>query len=79
MEDELSKIEEHDNKKQNIVTERIPFVSKNKFKKSDFEIIGLLGRGAYAKVVKAKLISTDTIYAVKILERNFFEKVKAIF
>ena len=53
----------------------LPFYSKNKFTKNDFEILGLLGRGAYARVVKARLIKNDAIYAIKIIEKEFIEKV----
>lgn len=53
----------------------IPFPTKNIFKKDDFEFIGNIGRGSYAKVVKAKLIRDNTIYAVKIINRPFVEKV----
>ena len=53
----------------------LPFTSKNSFKKDDFEIIGIIGRGSYAKVVKAKLIKDNTIYAIKIINRPFIDKV----
>ena len=55
----------------------IPFTTERIFKKSDFEILGLLGRGSYAKVVKAKLIENDTIYAIKIIDKTFIEKVNS--
>ena len=54
----------------------IPFPTKNKFTKDDFEIIGLLGRGAYAKVVKARIIKSNTIAAIKIINKPFIIKVK---
>jgi hypothetical protein len=53
----------------------IPFPTKNEYKKNEFEILGLLGRGAYAKVVKAKLKKDGSIYAIKIIDKSFIEKV----
>ena len=53
----------------------IEFPTERVFKKSEFEILGLLGRGAYAKVVKAKLIQDNAIYAIKIIDKSFIEKV----
>ena len=53
----------------------IPFRTESEYKKSDFEILGLLGRGAYAKVVKAKLIKNDVIHAIKIIDKSFITKV----
>jgi 3-phosphoinositide dependent protein kinase-1 len=55
----------------------IPFTTERIFKKSDFEILGLLGRGSYAKVVKAKLIENDIIYAIKIIDKTIIEKVNS--
>ena len=52
-----------------------PFPSQNIYKKEDFEIFGLLGRGSYAKVVKAKFIKNNTIYAIKIINKPFIIKV----
>lgn len=54
----------------------IPFPSHFHFKKDDFEIICTMGRGAYAKVVKAKLIKDNSLYAVKIINKRFIQKVK---
>ena len=56
-------------------TQKVPFQSKNQFSKSDFEIIGLLGKGSYARVVKARLIKNDCIYAIKIIDKIFIENV----
>ena len=53
----------------------LPFTSKNSFKKDDFEFISIIGRGSYAKVVKAKLTKDNTIYAIKIINRPFIDKV----
>ena len=55
--------------------ERLPFATKNIFKKDDFEIIGSLGRGSYAKVVKARIIKNKQIVAIKIIEKPFIIKV----
>ena len=57
----------------------IPFPTESVYKKSDFEILGLLGRGAYAKVVKAKLIKNNAIHAIKIIDKSFIEKVNIIY
>lgn len=54
----------------------ISFPTERIFRKSDFDILGLLGRGAYAKVVKAKHKQDNMIYAIKIVDRSFIEKVK---
>jgi hypothetical protein len=70
---------ENDSEFQIKLKTKIPFHSKNKFTKNDFEILGLLGRGAYARVVKARLIKNDTIYAIKIIEKEFIEKVNLVF
>ena len=53
----------------------IPFRTRNQFRKSDFEILGLLGRGTTAKVVKAMLLSNNSIYAIKIIRKQFIENV----
>lgn len=53
----------------------LPFNNKVQFNKSDFEILGLLGRGSYARVVKARLIKEDKIFAIKIVDRVFIENV----
>ena len=47
------------------------FSSKNLYKKSDFEFIETIGRGAYAKVVKAKLIRENKNYFIKIFNKSF--------
>jgi len=53
----------------------ITFPTERIFRKNDFDILGLLGRGAYAKVVKAKNIQDNTIYTIKIIDKSFIEKV----
>lgn len=47
------------------------------YSKNDFEVLGLLGKGAYAKVVKARCLKDDKIYAIKILDREFIERVNS--
>lgn len=53
----------------------VSFSSKLLFKKSDFEIIETIGTGSYSKVVKAKLIKDNSLYAIKILNKSFMIKV----
>jgi serine/threonine protein kinase len=42
---------------------------------NDFDILNILGRGSYAKVVLAKNIYTGDLYAIKIIDKKFLEKV----
>jgi hypothetical protein len=49
--------------------------TKNIYCKSDFEKLGELGKGAYAKVVKVKCLNDDSIKAIKIIEKDFMAKV----
>lgn len=53
----------------------IEVYSKNTYSKSDFEIISVLGKGAYAKVVKAKYLKDNSFKAIKIIEKSFIERV----
>lgn len=53
----------------------LSFHSPNSYSKNDFEVIELLGKGAYAKVVKALCTKNKEIKAIKIIDRNFIEKV----
>ena len=48
---------------------------KKKTTINDFELMYVLGRGSYAKVVKAKNIFTDKFYALKIIDKKFLAKV----
>lgn len=48
---------------------------KKKTTIKDFELMYVLGRGSYAKVVKAKNIFTDKFYALKIIDKKFLAKV----
>jgi hypothetical protein len=53
----------------------VPFNSAKNFTKTDFEVIELLGKGAYAKVVKAIYLPTKETKAIKIIDRSFIERV----
>jgi serine/threonine protein kinase len=53
----------------------IPFPTLNNFCKADFDVIELLGKGAYAKVVKAMYLKTKEVKAIKIIDRHFIERV----
>jgi hypothetical protein len=53
----------------------IPFSCKVYYSKSDFEILGVLGKGAYGKVVKARHIKDNKIKAIKIIDSNHIERV----
>jgi hypothetical protein len=44
----------------------------------DFELINVLGRGSYAKVVLARNIYTNKYYALKVIDKLFLEKVRNI-
>ncbi len=41
----------------------------------DFDIINLLGKGSYAKVVLSKNIYTNKFYALKIIDKEFLRLV----
>jgi hypothetical protein len=53
----------------------IPFSVKTLYTKSNFEVLNLCGKGAYAKVVKAKCILNGENMALKIMDKNFILKV----
>jgi hypothetical protein len=42
---------------------------------SDFDLISVLGKGSYAKVIHGKNIYTGDSYAIKIIDKKFVEKV----
>jgi hypothetical protein len=54
----------------------IPFPSDYQYSKNDFQVLELLGKGAYAKVVKAKCLKDNEIKAIKIIDKYFMERVK---
>lgn len=49
-------------------------IKKNTIK--DFDISLLLGKGSYAKVVLAKNIYTNKLYALKVIDKSFLAKVR---
>ena len=53
----------------------IPFPTLSVFSKLDFDVIELLGKGAYAKVIKALHLKTKEVKAIKIIDRKFIERV----
>ncbi len=53
----------------------IPFPTKNIYSKTDFEVLELLGKGAYAKVVKAKCLRDNMIKSIKIIDKHFMQRV----
>jgi len=42
---------------------------------SDFEILKLVGEGAYARVYKVRHKLTNSVYAMKAIDQMFMEKV----
>jgi hypothetical protein len=54
----------------------VPFDSNCEFTRNDFEVDIICGKGAYAKVVKAKCIKDNIMKALKIQDRHFLIKVK---
>ena len=54
--------------------EKTKFIVKNDFSKIDFEILGFLGKGNFANVLKARLISKNKIYALKVVDKSHLEK-----
>jgi len=46
----------------------------NDYSKTDFEIIGFLGKGSFAQVLKARHNKLNEIIALKVVERSFLEK-----
>lgn len=59
--------------------ERMKLPSKNFFTSKDFEIKSTLGNGAYAKVIKAKHIKTNELYAIKIIEKRLMDKEEKLY
>lgn len=56
----------------------VSFPTPNVFSKNDFEVVELLGKGAYAKVVKAVYTLTKEVKAIKIIDKTFVERVSII-
>ena len=68
----------------------IPFKSKNEYKKDDFEVISLSGKGAYATVLQVKLKTDieqenenkhkkEKFYAIKVIDINSMKKVNKLY
>jgi len=57
----------------------LPFNTKNTFTKEDFDILCVLGKGAYARVVKAKYKKNDEIVAIKVIDKAFIEKENKVY
>ena len=68
----------------------LPIKSKKEFKKEDFEVIALCGKGAYGTVLQVKLISDklnknpkktqqENYYAVKVIDIQSMKKVNKIY
>jgi len=68
---EFEKLLIYGNKKHSYV----PFLTKNIYSKIDFEVLELLGKGAYAKVVKAKCLKDYEFKSIKIIDKHFMERV----
>lgn len=58
---------------------RKQFKMKNDFSKNDFEIIGFLGRGSFAQVLKARHINKNEIFALKVVDKVFLEKEEKLY
>jgi hypothetical protein len=55
------------------------FTVGNEFCKNDFEIIGFLGRGSFAQVLKARHLTKNEIFALKVVEKAFMEKENKLY
>ncbi len=60
---------------------RIPLKTKNKFKKDDFEVLALSGKGAYGTVLKVKFKSdkSDKLYAIKVMDIMALDRIKKLY
>jgi hypothetical protein len=43
---------------------------------NDFDLISVLGKGSYAKVIHGKNIYTGDSYAIKVIDKQFVDKVR---
>ena len=59
----------------------IPLKTKNKFKKEDFDILSLSGKGAYGTVLKVNLKSDQTkkFYAMKAMDILTLDRIKKLY
>jgi hypothetical protein len=55
-----------------------PSTIRNLYTKSDFEDFQLCGKGSYAKVIKAVHKKSSEVKAIKIIDKNYMDKVGKI-
>ena len=60
---------------------RIPLKTKRKFKKEDFEVIALSGKGAYGTVLKVKIKAekSDKFYAIKTMDVMALDRIRKLY
>ena len=60
---------------------RIPLKIKNKFKKDDFDVLALSGKGAYGTVLKVKFKSdkSEKLYAIKVMDIMALDRIKKLY
>ena len=60
---------------------RIPLKTKKKFKKEDFEVVALSGKGAYGTVLKVKLKSdkSEKFYAIKTMDVMALDRIRKLY
>ena len=60
---------------------RIPLKTKNKFKKDDFDVIALSGKGAYGTVLKVKFKKdiNEKYYAIKVMDISALDRIKKLY
>ena len=60
---------------------RIPLKTKNKYKKDDFDVIALSGKGAYGTVLKVKFKNDTTkrFYAIKVMDVLALDRIKKLY
>ena len=60
---------------------RIPLKTKNKYKKDDFDVIALSGKGAYGTVLKVKFKNdtSNKFYAIKVMDVSALDRIKKLY
>ena len=60
---------------------RIPLKTKNKFKKDDFDVVALSGKGAYGTVLKVKFKKdkNEKYYAIKVMDISALDRIKKLY
>ena len=60
---------------------RIPLKTKNKYKKDDFDVIALSGKGAYGTVLKVKFKNdtSNKFYAIKVMDVSALDHIKKLY